>query len=385
MPTLLTRRGAILAKLEGVGNEGIDSVPVAADGVLVEQPVRVTFNPNVIDTTELNPSLDPFDPIVGGTSCTIEFDLYIKGHPTPPTAPEWGRLLVACGFAETISSAAVPVTPAACAAGGTTILAVLGTAAAATAQLYRGMPLLLSSANTLETFIYDYTAAKAAKLTNTSGANIVATTMYQIPANIRYVPATTSQNSLTIYFYNDGVLYKFLGCRGTCPLTITSGGPARFSFRFMGMYGGKIDAALPAAVYDATRPPIWKGGSFTINSADAAGQTMSIDPGNNLVTPDNPNSDESFDPAIITARNIRGNVNPKETLVATRDAMGDFRNSTKRPLHARLGSVVWNRVGITIPSAMYLNHSPQDTNGYVTVDVPFHATIQDGAYSVTIY
>jgi hypothetical protein len=124
---------------------------------------------------------------------------------------------------------------------------------------------------------------------------------------------------------------------------------------------------------------------FSINSVDAAGQTMSIDPGNNLVMPDNPNSLESFDPAIITARQCRGNINPKETLVGTRDAMGDFRASTKRPLHAQLGSVVGNRIGITVPSALYLNHSPTDTNGYVTVDVPFHATGQDAGYMITVY
>jgi hypothetical protein len=381
MPTLLSRRGAMLIKTEV--SEGVDIVPTAADGVLVEQPVRITFNPNVIDTTEVTPSLDPFDPIVGGTSATIEFDVYVKGMQTPGTDPEWCRCLEACGFARTLT-AAIPGVAAPLAAG-TTTQATLGAGVVATADVYRGMPINFTSAQTLTSFIWDYSAARVARITNTAGSALGTTVMYQIPQNLRYVPASASVTSVTIYFYNDGVLYKFVGCRGTCPLTITSGGPARISFRFMGMFISKTDAALPAAVYDTTRPPIWKSGSFTINSADAAGQTMSIDPGNNLVMPDNPNSLESFDPAIITARQIRGSINPKETLVATRDAMGDFRTSTKRPLHARLGSVVWNRIGITVPSALYLNQSPTDTNGYVTMDVPFHATIADGGYSITIY
>jgi len=151
------------------------------------------------------------------------------------------------------------------------------------------------------------------------------------------------------------------------------------------MFTQKTDAALPAAVYDASRPPIWKGGSFSINALETAGQTFSIDPGNNLVMPDNPNSAESFDPAIITARMCRGNINPKETTVAVRNAMLDFRNSVKRPLQTRLGTTAGNRIGIVVPSALYLNQGPTDTNGYVTVDIPFHATGQDSGYTIAVF
>jgi len=386
MPTLLTRRAAVLFKIEtGSANEGVDQNPSpATDGVLVEQPLRITFNPNVIDTTEVTPSLDSFDPIVGGTSVSIEFDCYLKGSTTPGIAPEWSKILMACGFSQSLNPSAVIATEA-LGVGAATNQATLGTLAAGTANLYRGMPIQFSSGNTLTSFIYDYSAAKLAKITDTAATALTTTTQYTIPPHSRYTPASSSVDSATIYVYNDGLLYKFVGCRGTCPLTLTSGGPARISFRFMGMFLSKTDAALPTVTYDNTRPPIWKNGAFTINSVASAGQTMSIDPGNNLVMPDNPNSIESFDPAIITARQIRGSINPKETLVATRDSMLDFRTSVKRPLHARLGIVPGNRIGVTVPSALYLNQSPTDTNGYVTTDVPFHATGQDAGYSITIF
>jgi hypothetical protein len=209
MPTLLSRRGAMLIKVEGT--EGTDSVPVAADGVLVEQPVRITFNPNIIDTTEVTPSLDPFDPIVGGTSATIEFDVYIKGQQTAGTDPEWGRCLEACGFARTLQPA-VPAVPAALVAG-TTTQATLGTGVLATVDLYRGMPIQFTSAQTLNSFIWDYSVARVAKITNTATSALGTTVSYQIPQNLRYVPASASVTSVTIYFYNDGILYKFVGCR----------------------------------------------------------------------------------------------------------------------------------------------------------------------------
>ena len=382
MPTMLSRRAAVLFEPEVT--EGLDAAPsAAANAVLVEQPLRITFSPNVIDTTEVNPSLDPFDPIVGGMSATIEFDLYLKGSGVVGTVPEWGVMLKACGFLETPQTA---VASEALAAGGSTTTAVLGISAGTTAQQYRGRPIITTGTVAMTSMIWNYTAAKTASLTDTAPSALGATTSYTIPQCFVYTPTSDNIPSATIWVYIDGVLYKFIGCRGTCPLTLTSGGPARISFRFQGQLTTKTDVALPTtAVYDASRPPIWKGGSFTVNSAAAAGQTLSIDPGNNLVMPDNPNATEGFDPAIITARNIRGSINPKELLVGTRDIMGAFRAQTKQPLQARLGTTAGNRIAVTVPSALYLNQTPGDNNGYQIVDVPFHATGLDSGYSITVF
>jgi hypothetical protein len=380
MPTLLTRRAAVLFKIEST--EGVDAVPVAGtDGVLVEN-LRITMNPNIVETNEVTPSLDPFDPIVGGMSSSIEFDVYMKGSTAAATAPEWGKLLKCCGYSETITAAAVPAAPEACAAGGTTILANLGATAVATAQLYRGMPLNLTGANTLQTFIYDYSVTKAAKITDTASVAIVAATLYQIMPNVLYVPASGAISSGTFYIFNDGLRYVFLGNRGTVAFNIVSGGPCKASFRFMGMFASKTDLALPTVSYDATRPPIWKGGACTINSAAMAAGTLNLDTGNQLVQPDDPNMPEAFDPAIIPLRQLRGSINPKETLVATRDIMADFRSQTRRPIHAKYGITAGNRLGFTVPAALYLNETYGDNNGYRIVDVPFDMTGQDSGLSI---
>lgn len=381
MPTMLSRRAAVLAKVEPT--EGVDAAPVPTlDAVLVEQPLRITFSPNVIDTTEVNPSLDPFDPIVGGMNATIEFDVYLKGNGTPGSFPEWGVLMQGCGLSQT-SNGAISGT---CAAGASQSQATLG-AASAIAQIYRGQPLGFTGVVNMVSAVWDYSGAGTiAKITHTAAAVITTTTNWYIPVNVTYTPTSSNIPSLTIWVYMDGVLYKFIGCRGTCPLTLTARGPGRISFRFMGQLTTKTDAALPTTtVYDATRPPVWKGGAFTINSAGASVQTLSIDPGNNLVQPDNPGAAEGFDPAIITARQVRGSINPKEVLVATRDLMGSFRNQVKQPVFARLGADVGNHIIITIPSALYLNQTPGDTNGYQVTDVPFHATGQDSGYTISVY
>ena len=388
MPTLLVRNAVLLAKPETT--EGVDSAPDptgANNAILVEQPLRITFNPNIIDTTEVNPSLDPFDPIVGGMSSTIEFDVYLKGRTTAGALPEWSPLLRACGFAVTQVTTAIPSSPSALGAGSSTVQATLGATASATADLYRGMPVSFSSAVTLDTLIWDYSAAKLAKLTNTASANLTTTTSWQIPMHVQWAPASTSITSLTIWIYNDGLLYKFTGCRGNASVRVTSGGPGRLSFRFMGQLTTKTDSAMPTTTvsYDTTRPPIWKGGSFTINSVEAAASDMTMDFGNQITQPDNPSATEAFDPAIITSRMMRGTINPKETLVATRDTMADFRAATKRPLAAYWGTTAGNRIGLVAPSALYLNQTPGERNAYRTVEVPYHATGRDSGFYIVVF
>ena len=122
MPALRTRNTVVLAKIEGT--EGVDAAPVAGtDAVLVESP-RINVKPVVITTNEVTSSLDDFGAIVGGMTVEISFDCYLKGSAAAGTAPEWGKLLKACRFAETITATAVPAAPEACAAGGSTTTAV---------------------------------------------------------------------------------------------------------------------------------------------------------------------------------------------------------------------------------------------------------------------
>jgi hypothetical protein len=184
---------------------------------------------------------------------------------------------------------------------------------------------------------------------------------------------------------DDSILYTFVGARGTFSLSLDSGGIPRFSFTFRCMFVSRTDASLGTPVYDATRPPVWKNGAFTINRAAGAAQNLNFACNNVLTNPDNPNSLEGFDPALITGRKIEGSINPLETLVATRDIMGDFRAGTTRPLHARMGSTAGNRIGITLPSVLYKGADPGDRSGLLTAEVPFEAIGQDSGAFITFW
>lgn len=380
---LRSRNAAVLFKLEST--PGTEAAPSAStDGVLAENP-SISFNPNVVQTNEVTGSLDGRGPIIGGMTAQITFDVYLKGSGAAGSAPEFGDMLKACGWAETITSTAVPASAEACGAGGTTTTAELGTSAGSTAQTYRGMPIDFTSGVEGSSFISDYTSGKVATLTDTMSGAIDASTDYQIPVNVLYSPASTSIPAGTMHVYMDGVLYKFVGCRGTGVIELASGGPGRIRFTFTGMFLSKTDAAVPSVTYDTTRPPIWKGGKALVNRIASAMAALSIDMGNQLTNPDNPNAEEGFDVSEIVSRDMTGQCDPLETLVATRDVMAAFRSGSEQIIHARYGAIAGNRVGITVPMAVYTNQTPGDRNGLMNVTVPFGCVGQDAGSFLCFY
>lgn len=383
MTSIRTRNTALLAKIETT--EGVDASPVGStDAVLVEN-LKMTKKPNTVKTNEYTGSLDGFGDIVGGMPFGLSFDVYLKGSGVAGTPPEYGKLLKACGWAEVITASAVPAAPEACAAGGSTTAAVLGTTASSTAQAYRGMPVTFSGVIAGDSFITDYTSGKTATLTDTMGGSIVATTNYQIPINVLYKPASITIPSLTFYIYRDGLLYKVLGSRGTMKLTVTTGGVGKMSFDFKGMFASKTDAAVPACVYDNVPKPIFRNAAFLLNRQVAAINSFNLDMANTLTQPDNPNALEGFDPAEVVDRNFAGTIDPKETLVATRDLISALRAGTKQPIHLRYGTAAGNRIGITVPQALYQDEDDQDRNGIATVNVPFQPVGQDSGAFICLY
>jgi hypothetical protein len=112
----------------------------------------------------MNGSLDANAPFVTGIRPEITIRMPLRGAGTAGTAPELGKLTTACRFVETLAAAAIGAPTAATA--GTANTATLATPFAATAQLYRGMPISLTGnpvAGAIS-LITDYTVGRVARL-----------------------------------------------------------------------------------------------------------------------------------------------------------------------------------------------------------------------------
>jgi hypothetical protein len=277
------------------------------------------------------------------------------------------------------------------AAAGTTTGFTAASPYAATDQIYRGMPVLLSGnpATPAYSVIADYLASRVALITDLMGSALTTSTKISIPANMLYKPISSAIPSGSIEFYMDGVKYQFAGVRGSVSLSFTAGGACKASFRLTGMYIGKSDAAVPAPSYDGTRPGIFRNSKFLLNRAATALRTLNLDTGAQPQYPADPNQIEGFSSPQITDRNMTGDMDPYATLVATRDIMSDFRSGVQAIINARLtGGNAANpgqRVSLLIPKAQHTSYKPGSDGKLATEQVGFFPFGQDAGAMLCIY
>ena len=75
-------------------------------------------------------------------------------------------------------------------------------------------------------------------------------------ARVEYTPISAAFESLTIYYYDDGVLHKLLGARGSYKLGMGLGNVPKLSFKFIGLDGGDTAVANPAQTLTAWKTPL---------------------------------------------------------------------------------------------------------------------------------
>ncbi len=389
MPVLRRKNSVALAKVETT--VGTDAVPTAGSNAFRVENIRIAPRANIVQTDEVTGSLDGNGPIIGGMTHEIAFDLYLKGGGTAGVAPEFDAVMQACRWASVLTASPVPAAPEALAAGASATQCTLGASAVGTAQLYRGMPIIFSSAVAGPAFISDYSAAKLAVLTDTMSGNLTATSNYQIPANVLYKPASSNLKSASIYIYTDGVRWRFVGCRGSMQASFPSGGPPKLSFRMMGLWLDETDQAVPTPTYDGSRPAVFRDASVNsytrmlVNRLATGLSRLDYDMGNEVVFPDNPNTQEGHDPAEIVRARMTGRMDPYKTLIATRDIMADFRAGTQRIIHARVNAAAGVRCAITMPAAQYTGRDLGDRSGLLTEEVPFECVGQDAGAFICLW
>jgi hypothetical protein len=167
------RNTVILAKVETTA--GTDATPTgSADAVLVSNLSGRVLEANNVDRALIRAFFGSSEQLVGTKFKRLSFTVELAGSGTAATAPQWGDLLLGCGFAETT--------------GLTT------------------------------------------------------------PNRVEYQPISTALKTLTLYWYDSGVLHKLLGAMGNVKLSAKVGDRPTLAFDFIGIDGGDTAAAVATAV-----------------------------------------------------------------------------------------------------------------------------------------
>jgi hypothetical protein len=338
----------------------LHAVPVEANSFTYGSPVGSE------EANEATGSYVASAPLIIGQEVPLSFRSRIKGAGpgvvyTASVRPPLHVPLQACGMRGQFTAAIA----AAALTAGTTTSATLGASFAATAQLYRGQPLILSGGPGagLVPFVTDYTVGRVAVLSDLMPSALTTATSAAIPANWTYAGTTprdaaarlTDHPPVTVGWYEDGNLYRWQDVRGIVDLEGNTARPGFAAFSMSGTYMGAQTVAMPEQIVIASHsaPILTKGtgsaSAAVINRTELPISRWALRNGGDLESVVDPNSPDGFGPAQIAGRRPVFEADPLRTLVSTRDAVAEIRAGANYPLALRFGQTAGNRWGLVQP------------------------------------
>lgn len=168
---------------------------------------------------------------------------------------------------------------------------------------------------------------------------------------VEYSPVSAALETITLYGYRDGLLYKMTGCAGNVKLQLDAKKLPHFAFSFVGKYVPVTDAAVASgAVYTGFIKPVASiptfMGTITLGAYAAKLSSFSVDMANDLSHAIWMNQET----LRIVDRKPKGAVTAEMVTVAAKDYWSDVRNATTAALVLTQGNVSGNIVTITAPA-----------------------------------
>lgn len=199
------------------------------------------------------------------------------------------------------------------------------------------------------------------------------TTGLTTPARVEYLPATDLLKSLSIYWYDDGVLHKLLGAMGTVKLSAKSGEAPKLTFDFVGLDGGVAAVGNAAAVLTAwkTPPAVTKVNvtDIQLGCTYAAGVLtggtsynstgLELDWGNQV----------DFVPMLTTEqvvlsdRNMTGRASLDLSAAQEVSLMAQVKANTAQGLGFVIGNTSGNKIMLYAPAVQLLSPKKEELNG----------------------
>jgi hypothetical protein len=191
---------------------------------------------------------------------------------------------------------------------------------------------------------------------------------------VEYLPSTPGTDAATIYWYDDGLLHKALGARGTFQIKATIGVKPVFSFRFLAIDGGVSATAnatttltafqTPLVVTDQNTGDLQFNGTYgttpaITNGTSYVSQGVEIDVGN-AVNHTPLLGGESVD---ITDRSVSGRFSLDLTASQEVTFMAAVKAATLNSFGLIHGTATGNRVMLFAPAVQLINPQKADING----------------------
>jgi hypothetical protein len=193
--------------------------------------------------------------------------------------------------------------------------------------------------------------------------------------SVTYAPVSSSFESCTIYFDNDGVLHKILGCRGSFSITCELNEIPVIEFTMTGLYTEPTDVAIPTATYsNQATPVLFRQGntsSFEIMSYAAALQSFSLDMANEVLYRELVGGTKSVE---ITDRRPAGEVVIEAPTISAKNFFSAATGTATGSLNFTHGTVAGNIVDFSSPQTDIGAPAYSDQDGIQMMTLPYMAT-----------
>ena len=213
-----------------------------------------------------------------------------------------------------------------------------------------------------------------------------------LSASVRaeYNLVTPVADSVSIYYFSDGVKHIAKGCRGTLSLKMSAGGRPVLSFKFLGLDGGVTAASPSALTLTAFKTPtvisepntgdLTFGATYTAATPTLTGGTgypsqgIELDLGNAVnYTP--LLGGESVD---ISQRQVTGKILLDLTAAQEVTFMASVKANTLQSLGLMHGTTAGYKVMIFMPAAQLINPSKSEVNGKLMIGYDIRALPSSG-------
>ncbi len=378
---MLTRKRQLAAKIEAA--EGTAETLAAADAKILVYNPKVSFDIAMSERNPARPSFSNIAKIPGKRPAALSFRLELRGSGAAVTAPEWAKLLQACGFGvNALKSMDIGVVTNGPFQHGETIT---GGTSAATGRV------VINTANGAAAIMFVSISGTFQSGETITGETSTATAVTSsAPAAIGNEFKLISENipSLTQGSYEDGVRKLLKGSRGTVKLGFKSGEPVFLDIEFQGVEAGITDTAfLSGVTYESTKPPVFLNALFSVDAYSAKIGEMDIDVANTLAVRDDVNDPRGILSFAITGRGVSGSFNPEMVSCAAHDFHSKWFQGIEMIVDFTVGSVVGNKFRFYVPRAQYTKVEDEDRDGLQLAKSSFNlnGSLSSGDDELTIF
>lgn len=194
-----------------------------------------------------------------------------------------------------------------------------------------------------------------------------------------YMPRTlpVEHGSCTIYWYQNNMIHKAVGCRGTWSLSMPSGKKGVWTFNMKGRYVAPVAATFPDATLTDPLPPTVQAMGLTYGGQAATAPDVSVELGWTVGAKESVNGADGIAEIRLTDRTPKGSFSPEMWEADDFNPWTAWADGTTQAMTCTLGSAQGNMMRVDVPKAQPDPPSYGERDGLTTYDLSFKCTRDD--------